>query len=249
MEPNRFVARHLESNRQSRDAWARYAPHRARVTALVIDLVPAGGRLCVLGAGNVNDLELPQVLVRAGAIELVDIDTEAVHGALRRQNLDGDDRVRVRGGDLSGLLGEPPPAGAFDVVLSAGVLTQMLQSVVDAARDPETSVAATLQVRDRHLAELTRLTRPGGHAVLVTDTVPTSTAPQLRSVDPDQLEPAMAALVAGGNFFTGTNAYRIVAVLEEAHAADVVLHDPWLWAVTPDRDHLAYAITWRPPQR
>lgn len=250
MEPNRFVARHLESNRQSRDAWARYAPHRARVTAIVMNLLPAGGRLCVLGAGNLNDLDLPQVLARAGAIELVDIDTDAMEAALRRQSLDDDDRVRLREGDLSGLLGELPPAGAFDVVLSAGVLTQLLQSVVDAALDPETSVAVTLQMRDRHLAELTRLTRPGGHAVLVTDTVPTSTAPHLRNVDPDQLEPAMAALVAGGNFFTGTNPYRIVAVLEEdTHATDVVLHDPWLWAVTPDRHHLTYAVTWRPPQR
>ena len=246
MERNRFVARHVESNRQSRDAWARYGPHRARVTGLVTDLLPPAGRLCVLGAGNLNDLDLPEVLGRAGGVELVDIDTDAMDGALRRHGLHGDDRLRLHRCDLSGLLGEASPAGAFDVVLSAGVLTQMLQSVVDAGLDPDTTVTVTLRVRDRHLADMTRLTRPGGHAVLVTDTVPTSTAPHLRDLEPDQLEPAMAALVAGGNFFTGTNPYRIVAVLEEAGAADVALHDPWLWAVTPDRDHLTYAITWRP---
>jgi hypothetical protein len=246
MERERFVARQVESNRQSRDAWARYGPHRALVTGLVTGLLPANGSLCVLGAGNLNDLDLPEVLVRAGAVELVDLDTEATDAAMRRQGVAGDERLRLKRRDLSGLLGEAPPAGAFDVVLSAGVLTQMLQSVVDAGLDPETTTAVTLQVRDRHLGDLARLTRPGGHAVLVTDTVPTSTASHLRDLEPGQLEPAMAALVAGGNFFTGTNPYRILAVLEEAGAAGVVLHGPWLWPVTPDRDHLTYAITWRP---
>ncbi len=249
MERDRFVARHVESNRQSRDAWARYAPHRERVTSLVAGLLPPAGRLCVLGAGNVNDLDLPQVLSRAGAVHLVDVDTDAMHAALQRHGLADDERVRVLRREISGLLGEAPPAGVFDVVLSAAVLTQVLQSIADAGLDPEASVALSLQVRDRHLADLTRMAGPDGHAVLVTDTVPTSTAPHLTGLDPAQLEPAMAALVAGGNFFTGTNPYRTVAVLEEAGAADVVLHDPWLWAVTPDRDHLTYAITWRPAQR
>ena len=247
MERDRFVARHLESNRQSAGAWARYAPHRARVTRLVMDALPAGGRLCVAGAGNLNDLDLPSVLNRAGAVDLVDLDGDAMLGGLRRLGLDGDERVRVHAGvDLSGLLlhetADRLPAGPFDVVLSAGVLTQLLQSVHDAGLDPETTTAVALEVRDRHLGDLTSR---GGLAVLVTDTVPTSTAPNLRRLDPPELEPAMAELVAGGNFFTGTNPYRIVAVLEEAGAAGVVLHDPWLWAVTPDRDHLTYAITWR----
>jgi hypothetical protein len=265
MEPNPFVARHLESNRQSRHAWARFAPHRARVTGLVTDLLPAGGRLCVAGAGNLNDLDLPAVLAGAGGVDLVDLDGDAMDAGLRRLGLAGDPRIHVHRADLSGLLGVlghettadrlvaavdahdlPLSAGAFDVVLSVGVITQLFQSVVDAGLDPETTVEVTLRLRERHLGDMTRLARPDGHVVLVTDTVPTTTAPHLLELDPAGLEPALAACVADGNFFTGTNPYRIVAVLEEAGAGDVRLHDPWLWAVTADRHHLTYALTWRP---
>jgi hypothetical protein len=82
---------------------------------------------------------------------------------------------------------------------------------------------------------------------LVTDIVSSATAPQLLHTNETDLEPEMARLIAAGNFFTGTNPYRIIAVLEDDPAfrqdvADVRLFDPWLWAVTPDRHHLTCAI-------
>ena len=270
MRDNPFVRTHLQSNRQSRAAWKRFAPHRARVTALVVAALAANGRACVLGAGNVNDLDLRQVLTLAGGLDLVDLDGDAMTEALHRHGLHSDDRIRLHGGcDVSGVLdvpaGEadvqklvamiedhalPLAAETYDVVLSAGVLTQLFQSVVEHRLGGDATIAITLGLRDHHLAELTRLTRPGGQAILVTDAVATSTAPHLHDIGDDELEPAMAALVADGNFFTGTNPYRVVAVLEEDDrfaglVADVKLHDPWLWAVTPDRDHLTYSITWR----
>lgn len=266
---NRFARRQIESNRQNRDAWARYAPHRARVTQLVMDALGPGDRVCVLGAGNVNDVDLLAVLEQARTVDLVDLDGDAMTDGVRRQELHGDPRVRLSTGwDLSGVLDrlsresdlarivdavdgyEPPlPFDTFDVVLSVGVLTQLFQSIIDAELDPEATVAVILRLRARHLLDLTRLARLGGQAILVTDTVATSTAPHLPTLAETELEPAMAALVASGNFFTGTNAYRVAAVLEESApftgcVSDVTLHDPWLWAVTPDREHLTYAITW-----
>jgi hypothetical protein len=91
------------------------------------------------------------------------------------------------------------------------------------------------------------LTRPGGALVIVTDIVSTTSAPWLLQVADAQLEDEMASLIASKNFFTGTNPYRIVALLEEEpslaeHVCDVELLDPWLWAVTPDRHHLITAI-------
>ena len=228
------VRRHLESNRQSRDAWAWYAPHRAQVTALVMQHLAPADRLGVLGAGNINDLDLAEVLTVADRVHLVDVDGPAMAAGVLRQGLDGDPRVTRHEHDLAVA---PAPAD-FDVVLSAGMLTQLLE--------PGAPVEDTLALRDRHLGDLTHL---GRRALLVTDTVSTSTAPALLGLAPDELEPAMAALVAAGNFFTGTNPYRIAAVLEEGAAADVTLHDPWLWAVTPDRQHLTYAISWRRRQR
>ena len=198
----------------------------------------------MIGSGNVNDLDLHQVLRAADHVHLVDLDREATVDGVGRQGVPAD-RVTIHGCDaFSAQL--PFADRSFDAVLSAGALTQAFQSVLDGGG----SIDAVLDLRDRHLVEMTRLLRDGGTALLVTDTVATSTAPELLHTRDDELEPAMAALVAARNFFTGTNAYRIVAVLEEdprlaAAITDVTLHDPWLWAVTLDRSHLAYAITWR----
>ena len=84
----------------------------------------------------------------------------------------------------------------------------------------------------------------------MTDVVATSTAPRLAYVAEADLEPELATLVADGNFFTGTNPYRIVALFEEdpvlsSTIAEVRLAGPWLWAVTPDREHLTVAIVAR----
>ena len=62
------------------DAWARFAPHRARVMELL--LAAAEGRtfprLALLGAGNCNDVDLKRLLeryhtnfVRAGSLTAV----------------------------------------------------------------------------------------------------------------------------------------------------------------------------------
>ena len=107
---------------------------------------------------------------------------------VRRQRLDGDPRVSRVERDLSARRGP----GNFAVVLSAGLLTQLIE--------PGSPVEDTLALRDRHLAGMARL---GRRAVLVTDTVSTSTAPSLLGLGAGELEPAMAALVAAGNFFTG----------------------------------------------
>jgi hypothetical protein len=86
--------------------------------------------------------------------------------------------------------------------------------------------------------------------VLVTDVVSTTTAPGLHRSSPAGLEEQMARLVASRNFFTGTNPYRIIELLEsDARFRDLVtdvrLLDPWLWAVTTDRQHLTCAIVAR----
>jgi hypothetical protein len=119
------------------------------------------------------------------------------------------------------------------------VLTQLLQSVVTSSLDADDTIAVSLAVRDRHLADLANLTAEGGAMVLITDVVATTTAPQLRTAG--DLEAAMEDLVGGGNFFTGANPYR-VAALVEARFESTTLTAPWLWAVTPDRSHLTCAI-------
>jgi hypothetical protein len=236
----------------------------------------AGGRssLCVLGAGNLNDLHLDRLLGCYARLDLVDLDVGAVRAAVARHRPDRPAEIRVHGPvDLSGILQRLPTAsrdgdnaeelcGAlaghrcavegqpFDVTVSTGLLTQLLQSVVDSSLPPSDTVAVRLALRDKHLADLVRLTRPGGTVALITDVVSTSTAPDLLDAGPARLEQRLAELVARRNFFTGTNPYRIMAVLEEDErlrglVTGLRLLRPWLWQVTPDRHHLTVAVVAR----
>jgi hypothetical protein len=267
---------HRTSNLQNQGAWERFTDHRLRVTKLVLDLTPHGGRICVLGAGNINDLDLRACLQRASAVHLVDLDASALEAGLRRQHLSGDPRIVIDAPvDLSGVLHLLPEPGnsrggnsletliaalnrhdrlleadRFDVVVSAGVLTQLCQSVVESALENQHSVKVRVRLRDKHLRDMVSLAWPDGAALLVTDVVPTSTAPQLLNMPEQELEGAMAEAVGDHNFFTGTNPYRISAVLEEDawfywRVHRVRMHDPWLWAVTEDRKHLTCATSWR----
>jgi hypothetical protein len=227
--------------------------------------------LCVLGAGNLNDLDLGYLLNLYEQVDLVDIDVDAVRGGLARQGAAAATAVRVHGPvDLSGILDLLPTGshhgqdvatlndalarhrcvldGApFDVTVSTGLLTQLLQAVLDSSLTSNDVVEVSLALRNKHLADLVHLTRPGGTAVLVTDVVSSTTAPQILNTTQADLEQQMAALVAAKNFFTGTNPYRIAALLEEDNrfhplVADVRLLDPWLWRVTADREHLTCAV-------
>ena len=55
--------RHVANNAESRDAWALFGPHRDAVTRLLLGGLGAGpARVCVLGAGNCNDLDLAALL-------------------------------------------------------------------------------------------------------------------------------------------------------------------------------------------
>jgi hypothetical protein len=266
-----FVSIVRKSNRQGLDAWTRFAGHRDRVLRILTTLAADGSSLCVLGAGNLNDLALDRLLHRYARVDLVDLDVDAVHAGLARQGDGGTAAVHVHGPiDLSGILDRLPAGrrggddaaalrdelarhrcvvkGApFDVTLSAGLLTQLLQAVVDSSLAPEEVVAVSLALRDKHLADLVHLTRPGGTLVLVTDVVSTTSAPQLLDAAQADLEEQMAELVAARNFFTGTNPYRIAALLEEdgrlrGLVTDVRLLEPWLWQVTADRQHLTCAV-------
>lgn len=264
---------HVASNHEARGSWGRLTAHRARVTALVLAALPRGGSLTVLGAGALTDLDVPRVLRRAGRVALVDLDRGAVEAGLGHWGVGDDERVGVHAPvDLTRILDRLPsravgphgqrgaaalvagldaatPLGlpASDMTLSAGVLTQLFESVVRSGLAPDASVDVRLALREAHLRDLASLTRPGGTAALVVDVVSTTTAPDLDGLPAGALEPRMAALVAAGNFFTGANPYRIAAVLEDREPfarafADVRLEGPWLWPVTSDRRHLTCAL-------
>ncbi len=97
----------IRRNALSVDCWQRYAGHRHQVTGLLCELplessTPA---LCVLGAGNCNDLDLRQLAARFATMHLVDLDGDAMHEGIQRQQLDDASGVKVLGSvDLAGLI-------------------------------------------------------------------------------------------------------------------------------------------------
>lgn len=267
-----LFARVRASNAQARQARERWSGHRERVMAVMRELPIAGARVALLGAGHLHDVAFEELLGECAHVDLVDLDAETVRAAVCAvphaarsctihapvdltgalhvlPRAAGEDGVRQVAAHLSGarcvLRGAP-----FDVTVSLGVLTQLMQAVSDAGVAAGDVPALSLAVRDKHLRDLVALTRPGGAFVLVTDFVSTATAPELLGLDAGDLEPRLAALVARGNFFTGTNPFRILALLEDRETlgrdvAGARFVGPWLWPVTAERQHLTGAIVGR----
>lgn len=107
-----FAQTQERNNLQARAAWDRVAPHRQKVTQILLDAAPQGGRLCALGAGNCLDIDIPQLLDRFSQLTLVDIDPVAMDFGIKRQMVDrqGDlHRIQCCAMDLCGWTAIPEP--------------------------------------------------------------------------------------------------------------------------------------------
>ncbi len=227
----REVAEQVAANRSGVGQRAAFREHRERLTSL---LLAAAGRseqssLCVLGAGNCNDLELSRLAQRYATIHLVDIDAAALSGARAACDFATQARLALHAPvDLSGLLDRierwsefrvtPEEllehAGAtarkirgelergFDVVLSACMLSQMQLSVLKVLTDAHRlfeAVRFTLNLT--HLRTLAELLEPNGTAVFATD-VTSETIFPLDSVVPGKSASALVReLAAAGHVF------------------------------------------------
>lgn len=234
-------------NRSTRGHWDWFASHRRQLETLLLPpgVARGGGRLCVLGAGNCNDLHLPTLADTFGEVHLVDIDAAAIEGAVRRQGVECSPAVRLHGGvDLTGVadvlsswraarpdlaaidaclqwLSAPPPAdflggAAFDVVLSPCVLSQLIRSVAGAVGDGHPRFPQLLvALRRRHLWTLAGLLAPGGTAILACDLVSTETLPELRRADELALQGLMDKSLNDRNFFTGLSPSAVEGALRD----------------------------------
>jgi hypothetical protein len=185
-------------NQSTRSHWQHFAAHRAQVEQLLLpDCSHPAGRLCVLGAGNCNDLDLPRLAERFDEIHLVDLDPAAVAQAVRRQGVEASAKIRLHAPvDLTGIadaLGSwrgwapataeidsvirqaadaPHPAlgGPFEVVLSPCILSQIVGYARDAlGRSHPRCADLRVAVRQRHLRLIVDLLTPGGSGLIVSD--------------------------------------------------------------------------------
>ena len=185
-------------NLSTRSHWQHFAAHREQVEQLLLpDCSHPAGRVCVLGAGNCNDLDLCRLAGRFEEIHLVDLDPSAIAQAVRRQGVEGSPKIRLHAPvDLTGVAealgswrgrtptsGEiasvirrasaaphPPLGGPFDVVLSPCILSQIVGYARDTlGRSHARCADLRVAVRQRHLRLIVDLLTPGGSGLIVSD--------------------------------------------------------------------------------
>ena len=231
---NRILAENIARNEGSRDCWEMFGPHRWEVTRRLVRCCRSpNDRLCVLGAGNCNDLALDRLADAFQEVHLVDLDGAALAGSIARQQFRDRKRVYLHGGiDVTGVahrlanwapdrqptqaevddclrhtdssvLGLPAP---FDVVASVCLLTQLIDAVsLTLGASHPRFLDLVSAIRRRHLCLLLELLVPGGRAILVTDVVSSDTCPNLSHIPPADLPKSLAELINQRNFFTGVN--------------------------------------------
>ncbi len=254
----------LLNNRRTADAWERYTWHRQRLA----DLIAAASigkpipTVCILGAGNLNDIDLAQLLQWFHRVVLVDIDREAVVFGVERQSQCACDQIEiVAPWDITGCLfgqhGQQHnekvcplsiPGGPFDIVLSAGLLSQLFQSIVTTGAVTHPRLEFLLQVRRQHLQLLLQSIKSDGTAIFVTDVVSSVTVPGLEHVPESSLGNLLEQLLGERNFFIGTHPRTIEREIDQLaveHQLSIktTVHPPWLWQIGPDKRHLMWGMT------
>ncbi|HMF41018.1 MAG TPA: hypothetical protein VKQ32_09990 [Polyangia bacterium] len=230
------VAAQIASNESVRGHEATFADHRARLTREILDRAPTsgGGRLCLLGAGNANDVDLDALAARFAEIHLGDIDPDAIARAIARVAPAQRPKLTAHAPlDVSGLFDQfddwaaRPPApqaiagivaaavervvgalpGPFDVVVSCSLLTQLQLVLVQVVGDRNPSFVALREALNRaHVRTLGALLAPGGVALLVTDLTSTEIYPPLANVDAGaDLGKLMSDLLAAGHVIYAAN--------------------------------------------
>ncbi len=120
-------------NRMTFDNRDAAAPHRRIVTDLILEACGdvAAPRVLVLGAGNLNDVDLAPLIERGARMVVTDLDGDGLRGAVARQGYADDPRVGVAPDvDVAPLLarlasatreGSPLPDGEELATLAADV--------------------------------------------------------------------------------------------------------------------------------
>jgi hypothetical protein len=261
-----LLACERDRNATTRDAFSTqaYSQHRARQMALLA--ASSGERIAILGAGNCNDLDLSAVAQSFGEIHLFDIDGEALHGAVDRQNSDVKRACQLHERDLTGVAGfledwrrdspEPMPAqlsawkqlsglidqvGEFDVVVSTCLLSQVAINLRDFFGLVPALNGALCAAIVGHVSLAAALTKPGGTLLVVSDCI-TSQFPIHEEAKRRGPLDAIFHLAAEGAAFPGTDPELIAGLLSGTEIAGAEFKDAWLWELTPEQQYLVYAL-------
>ena len=269
---NPLVVRQLRLNRETLDFWRLYRSHREAAANLISRKPqPGSASLCILGAGNCNDLDLARFTSRFAQVHLVDLDRQALDKGVERQSPPAPGRIRLHGGiDLTGILktlatwerhrpkresiahcirearafaGLPVP-DRFDVVASMCLLSQIIDSVVSMTGPGAVPLELVRALRQRHLRLLAELLLPGGVGILVTDfALEQGGARQPQAHSP----PPGSAPASPGGTFLGTSPEELCALTSNdpilrTQLCQARVSPSWLWRQNPHRTLRVCAI-------
>lgn len=242
MSDPKWLLEHKRRNQSTLDARELFAPHRHRVMQLIVQAASAPpGRLCVLGAGNCNDVDLNQLLTAFKEIVLVDVDAGAMESAVASVVPESlRERIRICDIDVSGIYGRLQdedtkfvhsksenyllelltsgvkiPYAPFDCVVSSCLLSQVIDSVfLTMGSNHPAIVPIILAIRKQHLRTITQSLVQGGRGLVVFDFLSSQTLPNLMQIDDAQLNQSLIGAINAKNFFTGLNPYAMLAELQ-----------------------------------
>jgi hypothetical protein len=246
--------------------WELYAEHRRKFTQAVLSLAPTTpGRLCVLGAGKCNDLDLASLSQAFRELHLVDVDPTALASAVARETAElrqqlvlhapvdlsvlsskrktkwqrrapsASELAATASATLQGLLARLP--GPFDVVVSACVLTQLGFALTQAFGEPHALVGPLrMSVVRTHLQTLLGLTAPNGAALFVSDLASSTHYPALTQLPAGaDLTSVLGDVVTSRAFYQVARPDLIADLLAELAETEPVPVSPWLWTGPQNR--------------
>jgi len=209
-----------EHNRVTANSWEAFASHRMRVATLLEGLgrQHVGGRLCVVGAGNLNDLDLNRLLAPDVyyAVTLFDIDGAALSRGLTRFGAATSGRVTSHGGtDVLGpedRLADGTVAARFaalvgkqrcDVVAGTTLVSQLAVTLKRRLRSHDAWTRAVPQLVEHYMQVLAALARPGlGTIVHISDLARRRDARRDSDFSEAQI---VSEHMQTGDFLAGTN--------------------------------------------
>jgi hypothetical protein len=260
-------------NRATADNQALFEGHRTRLMSL-IEESGGSGRLALVGAGNCNDYDLPRLVSRFAHVELIDVDAEAVEGAAFRQGVAGEVAIRApcdvgnvgiahdaleAGASFPDVLEAlargtvPVDPNGFDLVVSAGVLTQAMRAVAGVLGENDARIGdLAVAVRSGHIRTLLGMARPGGRVLLVTEVVSNQVLPEVADARESELGAILFRAIFRGDVFTGVSPAAITSWLgsERPFGARLVtpgIFGPWRWRQSPARTFLMVAFLMERP--
>jgi hypothetical protein len=260
-------------NNSTRGQWDWYAAHRAHIERLIVPET-RDQRICILGAGNCNDLDLKWLVQAYAQVHLVDIDRSALDRAVHRQGVSTDRLTLHAPIDLTGIADQSAtwtgrsvseaevdraaqtaavsdlasiPGGPFDLVLSPCVLSQLLCSTRDLlGKSHPAWPRLKTAIRAGHLRTITAMLKPAGRAVLVVDLASTKGIPGLERATDHDLPGIMEMSIETGKCFRGLEPRELTQALHRAGAAaEVEISAPWLWHLGLAKAFLCYALVAR----